>query len=95
MQEPLLFYACQFENLRFTRPARCHAANQEAVNVMVDKQLAGLGLLYNVLQYLKQEVADVSGVARPQAPKHVKLLQRVREPALEERFAKHGRLLDL
>jgi hypothetical protein len=95
-QEPLLFYACGFEGLQFRRSARAHEATRATVRAQLNRHLLMTALLQSIMHRLDAqagEVVESCTEAAPRKPKHVPLLQRGCEAAVEERLAKYGRVL--
>jgi len=45
LQEPLLFYSCCYEDLRFRQSAECAHSNLRALEGMLNRQLARVALL--------------------------------------------------
>ena len=97
MQEPLLFFACNFDGLQFRRSARTHNATRVVMQEHLNRHLVASALLQAAVQRLDAQAAagEVVGGAeeKPKQPKHMPLLKRGRETALEERLAKYGRVL--
>lgn len=92
LQEPLLFYACVFNELPFRRSAQSHAATRAAVQCHLDRHLIASALLQSVSDHLaSQAQGEVAGTARLKSSKHIPLLKRATEPPVEERLTKYGR----
>ena len=92
-QEPLLFYACAFQGLRFRCSAQAHGAARAAVQASLDRHLVAAALLQTTVQRLDDHVqsGQVSGCCTPKALSHVPLLRRAREPALADKLSRYGR----
>lgn len=91
LQVPLLFYACAFEGLTFRRSAHSHAVTCTAVQKHLEHHVVSVAVLQSVSERLAgQAESEVTGVVQQKPLKHIPLLQRATEPALEERLLKYG-----
>jgi hypothetical protein len=91
LQEPLLFYAGTFDGLAFRRSAHSHALTCAAVQRHLERHLLSVALLLTVSQHLACLAdSEVVGSAAPKPLKHIPLLKRATEPALEERLLKYA-----
>ena len=92
LQEPLLLFSCAYNDLHFKRSAQCINGNREAVKELLSRQLAGAALLHTIALQLQGQAHDLSGGVE-KLPRHIKLIDRPREPPVAERFARFGRTL--
>lgn len=97
-QEPLLFFSCQYLDLKFRTSKESSFANMEAVNALLDQHIARVALLQTMVEKLRRHrhmVTDPGGNVVPwQKPRrHVPLEKRGREGSLEEKLAKYGKIM--
>lgn len=106
-EDPLLLYACGFEDLRWIRTDKLQQTNESALRALLARQMIGSALCNSVLQRLqndttvdRQQQGSANGAHAASSKAsllshHVPLLQRAREPSMEERFTKAGLSLEM
>ena len=98
LQEPLLFFSCGYEGLKFYRTASVIAANLASVEAAMHEKLAEAALISTLFERLQHQAAeaDLNFEGTPNFKhkgRYVKLANRPRELALAAKFAKFGRTL--
>ncbi|CAL5221610.1 g3830 [Coccomyxa viridis] len=86
-EEPLLFYRCAFDGLEWQRSLYSHVATKSLLQGFLDAHLCSASHLVAAMERLEEHAsAGLSGTAAKKSTKHVPLLKRATEPALEERL---------
>eukprot|EP00873_Tetraselmis_striata_P021117 jgi/Tetstr1/441381/TSEL_029630.t1 len=89
-EEPLLLYACGYDALELRRSEFVSSANRDAVAAMLDRALLRAGLLWTVLDSMRRHCPG--GGEAPRQSRHIPLDRRPKEPSVEEKLAKYGRV---
>ena len=98
VQEPLLFFSCKYDDLKFGTSRESALGNMQAINALLDQQLARVALLQSMARKVESRqhlVLEKDGTYRPweKRRRHIKLEKRGRESSLEDKLARFGKVV--